>query len=57
MALVTVEQLVEDLGALGVRRGSVVLAHTSLSRLGRVVGGEQAVIAALLQAIARPGRW
>jgi aminoglycoside 3-N-acetyltransferase len=55
MALVTVEQLVEDLGALGIARGSVVLAHTSLSRLGRVVGGEQAVIAALLQAIGPAG--
>lgn len=55
MALVTAEKLAEDLDDLGVADGSVVLAHISMSRLGRVVGGEQAVIEALLRTIGHSG--
>src|SRR5690242_16991422 len=55
MAYVTVETLANDLGALGVTEGAVVLAHISLSRLGRVVGGEQAVIEALLRVVGPSG--
>lgn len=55
MVFVTVEKLVRDLDDLGVTRGSVVLAHISLSRLGRVVGGEQAVIQALLGMVGPSG--
>ena len=55
MTLVTVESLAHDLGALGVVEGSVVLAHISLSRLGRVVGGEQAVIEALCRVVGAAG--
>lgn len=53
--IVTRDDLITDLRDLGVEDGMVVLAHTSLSRLGNVVGGEQAVIEALLTAVGRSG--
>ncbi|MHC4449934.1 MAG: AAC(3) family N-acetyltransferase [Planctomycetota bacterium] len=52
---VTRDQLVRDLRALGVREGDALLVHTSLSRLGWVCGGAQAVIEALIEAIGRSG--
>lgn len=55
MTFVTVERLAEDLRDLSVAEGSVVLAHVSLSRIGRVVGGEQAVIEALLEVLGKSG--
>lgn len=55
MTVVTVESLMRDLGELGVEEGSIVLAHVSLSRLGRVVGGEQAVIEALVRVVGASG--
>ncbi|HEY5250453.1 MAG TPA: AAC(3) family N-acetyltransferase [Acidimicrobiales bacterium] len=44
---VTVEMLVADLTALGVEPGMALLLHSSLSSLGWVCGGPQAVIVAL----------
>jgi aminoglycoside 3-N-acetyltransferase len=45
--LVTADDLVTDLERLGVRHGRVLLVHCSLSSLGWVAGGEQAVVEAL----------
>lgn len=52
---VTVDSLVSDLTSLGVRPGMVLLVHTSLSALGWVCGGAQAVVLALEQALGHEG--
>jgi aminoglycoside 3-N-acetyltransferase len=52
---VTVSELVGDFRSLGVRDGGVLLVHTSLSKLGWVAGGAQAVIEALLTAVGESG--
>jgi aminoglycoside 3-N-acetyltransferase len=54
-APVTREALAADLRALGLRPGSVVLAHSSVSALGWVCGGAQTVVAALLDALGPDG--
>ncbi|MBO9553922.1 AAC(3) family N-acetyltransferase [Cellulomonas sp.] len=53
--LVTQADLVRDLRALGLAAGSVVLVHASLSRLGAVAGGEQAVVLALEEVLGPNG--
>lgn len=53
--MVTREQLVADLAALGVTAGMDLMVHSSLSRLGHVVGGTAAVVEALLQVIGPEG--
>jgi aminoglycoside 3-N-acetyltransferase len=52
---VTSESLVTDLRELGVTPGMVVIVHSSLSRLGWVAGGPQAVVAALVEAVGPGG--
>jgi aminoglycoside 3-N-acetyltransferase len=52
---VTVAMLVDDLTALGVESGKTLLVHSSLSSLGWVCGGPQAVIEALLTTLGRAG--
>jgi aminoglycoside 3-N-acetyltransferase len=47
--------LVDDLHALGVVPGALVLVHSSLSRLGYVVGGAPAVVHALLDSVGPEG--
>ena len=44
---VTHASLIRDLEALGVERGMTVIVHTSMSRLGWIAGGAQAIIEAL----------
>jgi aminoglycoside 3-N-acetyltransferase len=49
--VVTDSELRTGLSALGIEPGQVVLVHASLSSFGIVAGGEQAVIAALREAV------
>ena len=51
----TVTSLIGQLRALGIEEGDVVIVHSSLSRLGWVVGGAQAVVEALVAAIGTRG--
>jgi aminoglycoside 3-N-acetyltransferase len=44
-----------DLGRLGVEPGDVVIVHSALSAMGFVVGGPQAVVLALLDAVGPNG--
>jgi aminoglycoside 3-N-acetyltransferase len=52
---VTGSQLVTDLSALGVRRGGVVMVHSSMSALGWVVGGTETVVRAMLDQLGADG--
>ncbi len=47
--------LIEDLKNLGLKKGDVVLVHSSLSSIGWVCGGEISVIGALLKVIGQDG--
>ena len=52
---VTRSRLAAELAALGLARGAVVIVHTSLSKIGWVVGGAQAMIEALLEVLGETG--
>ncbi|MDP9383882.1 MAG: AAC(3) family N-acetyltransferase, partial [Actinomycetota bacterium] len=52
---VTRPRLAADLRRLGVREGGVLLVHTRMSALGWVVGGSEAVVRALLDALGPEG--
>lgn len=47
--------LVNDLKALGIKNGDIIIAHASLSKLGWTVGREVTIIDALLEAIGQEG--
>ena len=49
------KELVADLRALGVEPGMDLMVHSSLSAIGRVVGGAETVVDALLQAVGKRG--
>ncbi|GAA2367372.1 AAC(3) family N-acetyltransferase [Dactylosporangium salmoneum] len=51
----TVESLAHDLRALGLPEGATVVVHSSMSRLGWVAGGAQAVVLALLRVLGPDG--
>jgi aminoglycoside 3-N-acetyltransferase len=53
--LVTADVLVADLERIGVRPGMTLLVHCSLSSIGWVVGGEQAVLVALRRVLGDAG--
>jgi aminoglycoside 3-N-acetyltransferase len=52
---VTRSELVRDLRSLGVRPGSVLMVHTSMSAIGWVVGGSETVVRSLLDAVGLEG--
>jgi aminoglycoside 3-N-acetyltransferase len=52
---VTTASLVEDLGALGIDAGDRVVVHSSMSALGWVAGGPQAVVDAFRTVLTREG--
>lgn len=52
---VTTDEIVRDLGTLGIRNGEVLLVHSSLSALGWVCGGPVAVIDALRSLLGNEG--
>lgn len=49
------KSLKRDLAKLGVRKGSVLLVHASLSKIGWVNGGAVAVVDALIEAVGSTG--
>lgn len=51
----TVPSLAADLRALGVEEGETLLIHTSLSALGWVCGGPQAIVDALCEVVTESG--
>ena len=53
--LVTRDDLVRDLHAIGVRPGDCLMVHSSLGSLGRVLGGAPEVVRALLSAVGSGG--
>jgi aminoglycoside 3-N-acetyltransferase len=55
MSEVSIAQLHEQLRALGVRQGGVLLVHTSFKAVGPVEGGPLALIAALQRAVGNDG--
>jgi aminoglycoside 3-N-acetyltransferase len=55
MAQVTIAALVEQLTVLGVRKGGVLLVHTSFNATGPVESGPLGLIAALRAALGREG--
>ena len=52
---VTKDDILRDLENLGVRRGGLLFVHSSLSAIGRVHGGADAVADALLEALGPDG--
>lgn len=53
--VITVERLVNDLKACGLKEGDDVLVHTSLSKIGYVENGPQTVVSALTEVIGTQG--
>ena len=51
----TRDSLIDDLRRLGVKPGDILLVHCSMSRLGWVAGGAEAVVHALLSAVGESG--
>ena len=55
MKVITKEQIVFSLKLMGIEEGDVLLMHSALSSIGRVEGGADAVIDALLEAVGESG--
>lgn len=54
-AILTKNDLIRQLGACGVKEGHNLFVHTSLSKLGFVVGGAETLIRALLEIVGPEG--
>ena len=52
---ITIESLQADFKALGIKKGTVLLVHSSLSAMGWVCGGPVAVIIALQEILGETG--
>lgn len=55
MNVVIKDNIVDELVKIGLRRGDVVMVHTSLKNIGYVCGGAQTVIEALLEVVGNDG--
>lgn len=53
--IVTFEDILRDLRALGLGEGDGVCVHASLGAIGLVVGGARAVVSALIEAVGSDG--
>jgi aminoglycoside 3-N-acetyltransferase len=53
--LVTQSQLVDELKALGVAAGQIVMVHASVKAVGRIMGGPNLIVQALLQTLTSAG--
>lgn len=51
----TKDELISDLKKIGINEGDVILVHSSLKRIGFVIGGAKTVIDALLDVIGKEG--
>ena len=52
---VTKNEIIDALYTIGLDKGDVVMAHTSLSKMGYVCGGAQTVIEALIEVVGEEG--
>ncbi|MFX1391994.1 MAG: aminoglycoside N(3)-acetyltransferase [Promethearchaeota archaeon] len=52
---ITKDDLISDLEKIGIKKGDVLLVHSSLKRIGYVIGGAKTVIEALLDVIGKEG--
>ena len=52
---ITKDSLIQDFQKLGLKVGDVVIVHSSLSKIGWIVGGEMAVIRALMEVLTSKG--
>ena len=55
MKPVTRNDILLALQSLGIRRGQSMMVHTALGSIGYVIGGAQAVIEALIEAVGPDG--
>lgn len=55
MRVITKDEIVKGLIALGVKKGDVLMVHTSLKNIGYVCGGAEGVIEALIEAVGEEG--
>mgnify|MGYP004525373739 FL=1 len=55
MRVILKEEIVQKLREVGLEKGDVVMAHTSLKRMGYVCGGAQTVIEALMEVVGENG--